>query len=306
MKLSHAMQGYWLDKELSLSPRTVATYKIVFRYLIDFLADADIEHIKSNDIRRFLIWLRDGRQVSRRTVHDYWIPLSSLWTWAEKELEIPHIIRGKVKQPDYTKTTIDPFTVEEVSRLIKATEHTAPWTTRYGKRTRSRRSTAERDKAILLTLVDTGMRASELCALTIVDYDQKRGRFYIRHGKGDKERYVVAGKRTQKAIWRYLLGRDGAGTDAPIFTTDTDKKIDRKYLYQLVNRIGDRAGVSNAHPHRLRHTFAVTFLRNGGNVKTLQDLLGHESLEMVMLYVKLAEQDIDGAVKHSPVDNWRI
>jgi site-specific recombinase XerD len=74
----------------------------------------------------------------------------------------------------------------------------------------------------------------------------------------------------------------------------------------LVNRIGDRAGVSNAHPHRLRHTFAVTFLRNGGNVKTLQELLGHESLEMVMLYVKLAEQDIDGAVKHSPVDNWRI
>lgn len=306
MKLSHAMQGYWLDKELSLSPRTVATYKIVFRYLIDFLNDADIEHIKSNDIRRFLIWLRDGRQVSRRTVHDYWIPLSSLWTWAEKELEIPHIIRGKVKQPDYTKTTIDPFTAEEVSRLIKATEQTAPWTTRYGKRTRSRRSTAERDKAILLTLVDTGMRASELCALTLADYDQKRGRFYIRHGKGDKERYVVAGKRTQKAIWRYLLGRDGAAPDAPLFTTDTDKKINRKYLYQLVSRTGQRAGVSNAHPHRLRHTFAVTFLRNGGNVKTLQELLGHESLEMVMLYVKLAEQDIDGAVKHSPVDNWRI
>lgn len=306
MKLSHAMQGYWLDKELSLSPRTIATYKIVFRYLIDFLADDDIEHIKSNDIRRFLVWLRDERQVSRRTVHDYWIPLSSLWTWAEKELEIPHIIRGKVKQPDYTKTTIDPFTAEEVSRLIKATEHTAPWTTRYGKRTRSRRNTAERDKAILLTLVDTGMRASELCALTLADYDQKRGRFYVRHGKGDKERYVVAGKRTQKAIWRYLLGRDGAGADDPLFISETGKKINRKYLYQLVNRIGDRAGVSNAHPHRLRHTFAVTFLRNGGNVKTLQELLGHESLEMVMLYVKLAEQDIDGAVKHSPVDNWRI
>lgn len=84
MKLSHAMQGYWLDKELDLSPRTVATYKIVFRYLVDFLEDAEIERIRSNDIRRFLLWLRDEREVSKRTVHDYWIPLSSLWTWPKK------------------------------------------------------------------------------------------------------------------------------------------------------------------------------------------------------------------------------
>jgi integrase/recombinase XerD len=59
-----------------------------------------------------------------------------------------------------------------------------------------------------LTLVDTGMRASELCALTLANYDQKRGRFHIQHGKGDKARYVVAGKRTQKAIRRYLISRE--------------------------------------------------------------------------------------------------
>lgn len=225
---------------------------------------------------------------------------------AEKELEIPHVIRGKVKQPDFTKTTIDPFTAEDVSRLVKATEHTAAWTTRNGKRTRSRRNTADRDKAIILALVDTGMRASELCALTIADYDARRGRLHIQHGKGDKARYVIAGKRTQKAIWRYLISRDGAKADEPLFTTDSGKKLDRKYLYQLVSRTGERAGIDDAHPHRLRHTFAVSFLRNGGNVKLLQELLGHETLDMVMNYVKLAEQDIDGAVKHSPVDNWHI
>lgn len=306
MKLSHAIQGYWLDKELDFSPRTVATYKIVFRYLVDFLDDAEIERIKSNDIRRFLLWLRDERKVSKRTVHDYWIPLSSLWTWAEKEVEIPHIIRNKVKQPGYTKTTIDPLTAEEISRLLHATEHTAPWTTAKGKRTRSRRSTADRDKAILLTLVDTGMRASELCALAIADYDPRRGRFHIQHGKGDKARYVVAGKRTQKSIWRYLGDREGAKANEPLFTTETGKKLDRKYLYQLVSRTGERAGVEDAHPHRLRHTFAVTFLRNGGNVRALQELLGHESLDMVMNYVKLAERDFDEAAKHSPVDNWHI
>ncbi|TXH45902.1 MAG: hypothetical protein E6Q97_30685, partial [Desulfurellales bacterium] len=238
MKLSHAMQGYWLDKELGLSPRTVTTYKIVFRYLVDFLDDAEIERIRSNDIRRFLLWLRNERKVSKRTVHDYWIPLSSLWTWAEKELEIPHAIRGKVKQPDFTRTTIEPFTAEEVSRLVKATEYTAPWTTKQGKRTKSRRDTADRDKAIILTLVDTGMRASELCALAIADYDTKRGRLHIQHGKGDKARYVVTGKRTQKAIWRYLLSRTGARGDDPLFATDTGRRLDRKYLYQLISRTG--------------------------------------------------------------------
>jgi len=74
----------------------------------------------------------------------------------------------------------------------------------------------------------------------------------------------------------------------------------------MLYRLGEQAKVDNVHPHRFRHTMAITFLRNGGNIFVLQELLGHSSLTMVRHYAQIAEIDIDNAVKHSPVDNWRI
>ena len=305
MKLSAVLKGYWLDKELEFSPNTVKQYRYAFNHLIDFLGDAEFERITSDDIRRYLMWLRTEREVGKRTQQNYWITLSSLWTWAETELGVPHIIRGKVAKPTFTKKVIEPLTVDEVRRLLEVAAFTDEWMTATGKTTRSKRPTAERDKAIILMLLDTGIRASELCDLTIGDYDEKLGRFHIRHGKNDKARFVVAGKRTQRAIWRYLLRRPKAKQGDPLFAT-RDGVMDRTNLYHTIKRLGDRAGITDAHPHKFRHTYAINFLRNGGNVKTLQEILGHESMDMVMNYVHLAEQDIDAAQRHSPADNWRL
>lgn len=305
MKLSAVFKGYWLDKELLFSPNTVAQYRYAFNHLLEFLGDVDFAQITSDDIRRYLMWLRVERQVSRRTEQNYWISLSSLWTWAEAELQLPHIIRGKVSKPTFTKKVIEPFTVDEVRRLLDAAAFTDEWTTASGKVTRSKRPTGDRDKAILLLLLDTGIRATESCDLTIADYDEKLGRFHIRHGKNDKARFVVAGKRTQRAIWRYLLSRPKAKPTEPLFATRTGV-LNRSNLHHMIRRFGDRCGVTDAHPHKFRHTYAINFLRNGGNVKTLQEILGHESMEMVMNYVRLAEHDIDAAQRHSPADNWRL
>ena len=64
--------------------------------------------------------------------------------------------------------------------------------------------------------------------------------------------------------------------------------------------------LNNAHAHRFRYTFAIEFLRNGGNVFVLKELLGHEKLEQTMRYVKFVESDISESAKHSPTDNWRL
>jgi integrase/recombinase XerD len=311
MKLSQAIAGFWLEKKLSFSPNTVANYGYTFREFIDFVGDMDIEQITAIDIRRFLAHLAErpskrGGKLSKRTVHDAWSPLSSLWTWAETELGIKHIIRGKVKQPDYGKRIIEPLTPEEIKRLVKATTHTRPWTAKQGKQAQTKRPTGDRDKAILLTLVDSGIRISELCALQLQDYDAGRGRLHIKHGKGDKERYAVVGVRTQKAIWRYLLARPDAKPVSPLFASREERPLRRDNLHHLLQQLGENAGVTNVHPHRFRHTFAVTFLRNGGNVMVLKELLGHESLQQVMEYVRIAEQDLAAGARHSPVDNWRI
>jgi integrase/recombinase XerD len=305
MKLSFAIRGYFLDRSLELAETTITGYRIYFDGFIAFIGDKDIESITRFDVIEFLNHLRDTNEVSDHTLYDVRARLSTLWTWAGTELGIPNIV-AKVAKPTYKEPEIIPYSKDEIKRLIDAAEYSADWTTRNGRNVRSKRNTAARDKAIILTLLDTGIRASELCALTVGDYDEHRGRLHIRHGKGDKGRFVVAGRRCQKAIWRYLASRPKAKDTEPLFATNTGEHSDRHNLYRMVVRCGKRANVKDAGCHRFRHTFAIEFLRNGGNVFQLQELLGHEDVRTVLIYIKIAERDIDNAGRHSPADHWGV
>jgi integrase/recombinase XerD len=183
----------------------------------------------------------------------------------------------------------------------------AAWTSKHGKYVEESRSTGLRDRAILLTLLDTGVRASELCDLRIFDYDLKTGRLHVRKGKGDKSRYVWAGEATRKAIWRFLASRPDAKPEHPLFPTRTDQPLDRSNLLKMISACAKRAGVIAANVHKFRHTFAITFLRNGGTVLELQRLLGHERVDTLKIYVTLAESDLSAAQRRaSPADNWKL
>jgi integrase/recombinase XerD len=303
MKLSKAINLFWLDKKLEFSSRTVETYSYTFRYLVDYTNDTEIEAITKQDVLGFLDYLISERNFSKRSVHDAVARLSSLWSWASEELKVAHVVKGiDIK---FSQVIIEPFTQEEVKRLVDATEYRA-WFIKKGKRVRMKRPTALFDRAIILTLLDTGIRASELCALTLADYEEKTGRLFIRHGKGDKPRIVILGNRARKALFKYLATRENVKPTEPLLATRSDTFLRRDNLRHKLDRIGKAAQVEKVHPHRFRHTFAINFLRNGGNILTLQQLLGHSTLEMVKHYARIAEQDIDGAVTHSVADNWRL
>ncbi|MFN8487134.1 MAG: tyrosine-type recombinase/integrase [Caldilineaceae bacterium] len=306
MKISVAIEGYWLDKKLEFSDRTVGNYSLFFGYFVGFTNDAEIEKITTRDVRAFLIYLKEQKKHSKRTIHDGWVALSSLWTWAEKEIEIAHIIRGKIPIPGFPEKKIDPFTKEEIKRLVDAARFSREWKSRKGKRVRSRRPTGDRDVAIILTLLDSGARNTELRRFNVKDYDSATGRLFIAHGKGDKQRFVVLGNRAKKSLWRYLASRPDAKSDEPLFITATGERLLRDNLHHMLRRMGEQAGVLPANPHRFRHTMAINFLRNGGNVFVLKELLGHSSLTMVMRYARIAEIDIDGAARFSIADNWKI
>lgn len=103
---------------------------------------------------------------------------------------------------------------------------------------------------------------------------------------------------------------EGAGESDPLFVVGARHKarpMDRSVLHHLLQRIGERAGVRNTYPHRFRHTFAINYLRNGGDLFTLQAMLGHSDLEMVRRYARIAQVDVAQAQQRaSPVDKWRL
>jgi integrase/recombinase XerD len=165
---------------------------------------------------------------------------------------------------------------------------------------------ALRMRAIIMLLLDTGLRASETCSISIKDIHLKEG-YIIVFGKGDKERRVEFGPRTGQAIWKYLTSRGKTEPHEALFISRTGYRLSRDHLAGRVHALGVKAGVENCHPHRFRHTFAVMFMRNGGSSLALQRLLGHSTMEMVRQYVKLSDVDLAQAHRRaSPVENLRL
>ena len=306
MRWEDAVEGFWLARSRNLSDHTVSDYTITFRRFGKWVKYGDIAKITVKQVNAFLTYLDEELELAPKTVLNHWIALSSFWTWAARELGIKHIMRD-VERPHAPKRTMQPFTEDEVRLLVAACASMRAYDPRNQRYTDGHRPSALRDAAIILVLLDAGLRVSELAALTKRDYDRKQGRIIIEHGKGDKQRTVFVGQAAQRAIWRYLVTRGDVGASEALFATASGRHMDSAGVRMMIVRCGERAGVEGATPHRFRHTFAVNFLRNGGNMAALQDLLGHSTLEMVRRYARLAEVDLAEAQrKASPADRWKL
>jgi site-specific recombinase XerD len=165
-----------------------------------------------------------------------------------------------------------------------------------------------RNKAIILFLLDTGVRASEMCALRPRDID-KDARTAVVLGKGNKRRVVYYGRTVASALAAYQR-LDVRESDEPLFFSERGTAagcgLTRCGLTQLIERLAKRANIFNIRcsPHSLRHTWALNFVRAGGNVFALRELLGHTSLTISQTYVHLAGADLEAQSRlASPIDN---
>ena len=157
---------------------------------------------------------------------------------------------------------------------------------------------------MVVMLVDTGIRASELLGLNLEDIDLKRQRMLVL-GKGNKKRYVPFGNATRRYLWRYLSER--GNTPGPLFMSYRNGRLTLNALEDVFRRLGRRVGIPACYPHRFRHTFAVNFLCYGGDAITLQNILGHTSLDMVSRYVRLSQQNVsDTHRRSSPADKMGL
>lgn len=317
LTLAQAIEGFLLEKQAQrLSPYTIKDYTVAFRKLQAFLGDPVFASITLDQMRAFMADLGKPRQpdgiaprpvmvLSKKTMLNVHTALSALWTWAVTEGLTKRHLLHEIPRPE--KRAVTPFTEQDIKTLLAACDRSKPYE-RPGKKTSDHgRATGLRDRAIILLLLDTGIRASELSDMQIQQVDIKNKRIRVM-GKGSKERMLPISPTTTKAVWRYLsTQRKDEAVDQPLFLTLVGRAVTRTGLLQLLNSLGERAGVPNCHPHRFRHTFAVNFLRNGGNAYELQMSLGHSTLEMVKTYLSLSEADLENAHKRaSPVEKWRL
>ena len=301
---SKAIAGYMLSAEARhLSQNTLRDYTTTLRKFQDFLQeDPPVSKITTQHIAAFL----GSLTVAKKTVLNYHIGLSALWTWAVKEgLADAHIVQ-RVERPRPEKRAVVPFTEDDI-RAMLAVLSTSRSYTRPGKRQSTHSvPNADRNRAIIILLLDTGIRSSELCGLRILNTDLKNRRIKVM-GKGSKERMIPFCARTGQVLWKYLATRKDEPANAYLFVTTEGGPLDPDRMLKLLYGIGERAGVEDVHPHRFRHTFAINFLRNGGDPWSLQMMLGHSTMEMVKTYLSIAQADLDKSHKlASPVDNWRL
>ena len=291
--LSSAVESYFIAKRAQrLSEHTLRDYGNTFKKFARFVGDdCEINALDSSIIARFLA---ESKDVSKKTILNYHTGLSSLWNYlVEMGIVETNIVR-LVKPPRPDVRQILPYTRQDIIAILNATKD---------------RQFEIRDRAIIYLLLDTGMRSAELCGLKVKNISLDNCRILVR-GKGDKERRLPICDTTHDALQSYFRFRGLIKTrdyHADLFMTSVGKVLNRAGLRKLMERIGIRSDVPNCHPHRFRHTFAIQFLRNGGNIYTLQALLGHTTLDMVKRYLAIAQMDLErDHEKASPVRRWGL
>ncbi len=270
------------------TPRTIETYRFSLERFRDWLATQDVTdaaHIIPHHIRLFLAEL-DKQGLSAGYIHIHARVIKTWVRFLHAEGLLPTDPMQKVAMPRLDKTILPAFTADEVKRLLAA-------------------CTTDRDRALILCLLDSGCRAAELINLKIGDVNSKSGAVTIRQGKGRKDRVAFLGAKARKALLKYLLTRPETQSTEPLFpSTKTGERLTTNGLLLLCRRLGSRAGVEHCHPHTFRRTFALWSLRAGMNIYALQQIMGHSDLEVLRKYLALVEEDLEDAYrKHGAVDN---
>lgn len=164
-----------------------------------------------------------------------------------------------------------------------------------------------RDRTITLTLLHTGIRRGELAGLSKQDIDFQRDTLTVT-GKGERTRRVYVAPEAQKAILSYLrLRKDNCGS---LFTTLDGRPITGNAIQCMLEDLGKHAGIKGVRvsAHTFGHTFAMNFLRAGGSLRHLQEILGHTSMEPLEVYLRTVSAD-DAIQVHRevrPFKRWQL
>jgi integrase/recombinase XerD len=265
------VQKYIEQKLRAKSESTIKTYKHAIEQFESWLTEAgtNLQEYSRADVQQYLDGLTANGK-SAATVNKVYNAIKSFSRWAGKEEAIEEI--RVVKQPDFKNSAPKSLPRLERLRLIRESD----------------RKNNKRDFAIITTLLNTGVRVSELVSLNRndVEISERKGNLTVRQGKGNKERVVPLNPETRRAIQKSL---DERTDDHPaLFISNRLKRISIRNVQHILEKYG-------IHPHLLRHTFITDLVRNNDLVLA-QFLSGHSSTDMLARYSKPTMDDMQEAV----------
>ncbi len=309
LTIDELISRYALSNEAdSKSPNTIAWYRDILNQFSAYLKTerhpCHLSAISLDIVRGYVLYLRhkpkfkghpytpvQSNPLSPKTVQCHVRALKVFSSWLYAEGYTPANRLKNLKIPKAPVTVIEPLTPKEIKKVTASINKKSP--------------TGTRNYALFATLLDTGLRASEAAGITLGNLNLADG--YIKvMGKGSKERIVPIGKYIQMTLWSYIdkVRPEPISPDYNnLFLTQAGKPITVNTVKLVFSRLARSSSVERLHAHLCRHTFAINYLLNGGDIFSLREILGHTTLEMVNHYLHFTSSQItDQHHKYSPMD----
>ncbi len=264
----------YLEAERNCSPHTLVNYKIDLKEFFECVGSKNIETISYLDIRKFLASLRE-KKYSKSSISRKLACVRSFFKFLSRENIIKTNPTVSVSTPKRDRKLPLFLDIKEIENLLEAPSANS--------------EPERRDKAILELLYGSGIRVSELKQINVDDIDFFGGLLKIR-GKGKKERIVPVGSVALKAIQMYLDKRKAPtkGHDHALFLNKNGTRLTDRSIRRIILKYARRIALTkNVSPHTLRHSFATHLLDRGADLRSVQELLGHENLSTTQIYTHI-------------------
>lgn len=298
ISLEKAVNLFIYEKRTICKPETVQVYSNRLKYFVDYLTmqrgvlamDIPMVSITLNDLKNYNLYLADKvafsshpfavskkKAISDTTRHAYTHDLKIFFRWAYAENYINFDIAQKFKIVKKDQQMILPLYQDEVDQIDGCFN--------------LKSETGLRNWCLIHVMLDCGLRRGEVIELKLQDVNFEKEYLHIVLSKDSKSRYIWLPPKVKNNMYKYYqLYHSGMKKDDSFFQTiKTGEPLTECSIANLFTRLKNRSGVEKVHPHLLRHTFASAFILGGGDIRTLQGIMGHSTISVTEKYVHISK-----------------
>jgi integrase/recombinase XerC len=269
----------FLENIKGLSKNTTSSYQRDLNKLSKFLQASDINGFNGLSEEICSAWIADLFQhnVSARSIQRHISSAKGFFNYLKKiglVTDSPFDLISSPKSPSHLPSVLSP---EEVSQLLNF---------------KPKNAQEKRDLAIIELIYSSGLRVSEAVNVNLNDFEDNKN-FLRVLGKGSKTRLVPVGRYAQNAINDWVVEREKLSTnDNALFVNLRGNRISTRSVQERIKNIAIMQGLPPVNPHMLRHSFATHLLESSGDLRSIQELLGHSSLSTTQIYTRLDYQHL--------------